>query len=54
MEKEAFEKMSEEEQKKVLSNRVPTKKVRCRNWPNCNDPTCIYSHPTKTVNKIID
>ena len=49
MEKEAFEKMTPEEQKEILSKRVPTIKTRCRNWPNCNNPTCLYSHPTENV-----
>ena len=49
MEREAFEKMTPEEQKEVLDKRVATKKVRCKNWPNCNDLTCIYSHPKKIV-----
>ena len=53
MEKEAFEKMTKEEQKEVLSKRVATWKVRCKNWPNCNDPTCIYSHPTEQVSYIM-
>ena len=45
--------MSPEEQKEVLSKRVATKKIRCKNWPNCNDPTCEYSHPTETVSIIL-
>ena len=53
MEQKAFEKLTPEEQKEVLAKRVPTKKVRCKNWPNCNDPTCIYSHPTETVRKFL-
>ena len=47
---ESFYKLNQEEQKEILSKRVPTKKIRCKNWPNCNDPNCIYSHPTETVN----
>ena len=49
LEKETFEKMNPEQQKEVLSKRVATKKERCKYWPNCNDPTCIFSHPTETV-----
>lgn len=30
-------------------NNVNKKKTRCKNWPNCNDPNCIYTHPTETV-----
>ena len=41
--------MTPEEQKKILDQRVATKKVRCKNWPGCKDPNCIYSHPTETV-----
>ena len=41
--------MSKEEQNEILSKRVATKKVRCKNWPNCKDPNCIYAHPTETV-----
>ena len=48
-EQKAFEKLSPEEQKEKLSKRVATIKVRCKNWPNCTDPTCTYSHPTETV-----
>lgn len=25
------------------------KKVRCKNWPNCKEAGCEYSHPTQTV-----
>ena len=32
-----------------MAKRVATKKVRCKNWPNCKDPNCIYAHPTETV-----
>ena len=46
---ESFYKLSPEEQKEILSKRIPTKKIRCKNWPNCNDPNCIYTHPTETV-----
>ena len=46
---EEFNKLSPEEQKDILSKRVATKKVRCKNWPNCKDPNCIYAHPTETV-----
>ena len=46
---EAFNKLTPEEQKEYLAKRVPTKKVRCKNWPNCKDPTCIFAHPTETV-----
>jgi ribosomal protein S27E len=41
--------MTPEEQKKILDNRVPAKKVRCKNWPSCKDPNCIFAHPTETV-----
>ena len=41
--------MTPEEQKKILEKRVATKKIRCKNWPSCNDPNCIYTHPTETV-----
>lgn len=46
---EAFNKMTPEEQKKILEKRVATKKVRCKNWPSCKDPNCIFAHPTETV-----
>ena len=46
---EEFNKMNEEEQKVFLEKRVPTKKVRCKNWPGCKNPTCEYTHPTQTV-----
>ena len=46
---EAFNKLTPEEQKEVLAKRVATKKIRCKNWPNCKDPTCIFAHPTETV-----
>jgi len=46
---EAFNKMTPEEQKEILDKRVATKKVRCKNWPNCKDPNCIFAHPTETV-----
>ena len=52
MEQQNFEKLSPEEQKEILSKRVATKKIRCKNWPNCTDPTCTYSHPTETVSKL--
>jgi hypothetical protein len=45
---EEFNKMNEEEQKVFLEKRVPTKKVRCKNWPGCKNPTCEYTHPTQT------
>ena len=45
--------MSPEEQKKILEKRVATKKVRCKNWPGCKDPNCIFAHPTETVSSII-
>ena len=45
--------MTEEEKKEVLAKRVATIKIRCRNWPNCTNPNCRYSHPTETVSKII-
>ena len=41
--------MSQEEQKQILEKREAKKKVRCKNWPNCKDPNCIYAHPTETV-----
>ena len=41
--------MTPEEQKKILEKRVATKKVRCKNWPSCKDPNCIFAHPTETV-----
>ena len=46
---ETFNKMTPEEQKKILEKRVATKKVRCKNWPSCKDPNCIFAHPTETV-----
>ena len=46
---EGFNKMSPEEQKKILNKRVATKKVRCKNWPACKDLNCIFAHPTETV-----
>ena len=49
IEMEEFNNLSPEEQKDLLSKRVATKKVRCKNWPNCKDPNCIYAHPTETV-----
>ena len=24
------------------------KKIRCKNWPQCKDPNCEYTHPTET------
>ena len=47
---EEFNKLSQEEQKEILAKRVATKKIRCKNWPGCKDPNCIYTHPTETVN----
>ena len=44
--------MTPEEQKTILEKRIPTKKVRCKNWPACKDPNCIFSHPTETVSFI--
>ncbi len=41
--------MTPEEQKDILAKRVATRKVRCKNWPNCKDPNCIYAHPIETV-----
>lgn len=49
MEQEAFAKLTPEEQKDILNKRIPSKKVRCKNWPGCKDPSCIYAHPTETV-----
>ena len=49
IDQEAFNKMTPEEQKDILAKRVETRKVRCKNWPNCKDPNCIYAHPTETV-----
>ena len=46
---ESFKKMSQEEQKQILEKREAKKKVRCKNWPNCKDPNCEYTHPTQTV-----
>ena len=46
---EEFKKMKPEEQKELLSKRVAKCKIRCKNWPNCKDPFCIFSHPTETV-----
>ena len=46
---EAFNKMTQEEQKKILDSRIASKKVRCKNWPSCKDPNCIFAHPTETV-----
>ena len=50
---EEFNKLSPEEQKKILEKRVATKKIRCKNWPSCKDPNCIFAHPTETVRFII-
>lgn len=52
IEQEAFQKLTPEEQKDILNKRIPTKKVRCKNWPNCKDPNCIFAHPTETVKNI--
>ena len=41
--------MTLEEKKAILEKREAKKKVRCKNWPNCKDPNCEYTHPTKTV-----
>ena len=49
MEQEAFAKLTPEEQKEILNKRIPSKKIRCKNWPNCKDPSCIFAHPTETV-----
>ena len=49
MKKQTYDKKNTEEQKERLSKRVATIKIRCKNWPNCTDPTCAYSHPTETV-----
>ena len=49
---ETFNKMSPEEQKKILEKRIATKKVRCKNWPGCKDPNCIFAHPTERVSII--
>ena len=46
---EEFSKLTPEEQKKILDKRVATKKIRCKNWPSCKDPNCIFAHPTETV-----
>jgi hypothetical protein len=46
---EEFNKLTPEEQKEVLSKRVATKKIRCKMWPGCKDPNCIYAHPTERV-----
>ena len=46
---EEFNKMKPEEQKQILDKRVAIKKVRCKNWPGCKDPNCIFTHPTETV-----
>ena len=53
IELEAFNKLTPEEQKEILAKRVATKKVRCKNWPNCKDPNCIFAHPTETVSNVI-
>ena len=50
---EEFSKLSPEKQKKILDKRVATKKIRCKNWPSCKDPNCIFAHPTETVRIII-
>ena len=50
---ESFNKMTPEEQKKILEKRVATKKVRCKNWPGFKDPNCIFAHPTETVSFIL-
>ena len=52
IEQEAFAKLTPEEQKDILNKRIPTKKVRCKNWPNCKDPNCVFAHPTETVKYI--
>ena len=52
IDEEAFKKLSPEEQKDILDKRVASRKVRCKNWPNCKDPNCIYAHPTETVSLI--
>ena len=49
---EEFSKLSPEEQKKILDKRIATKKIRCKNWPSCKDPNCIFAHPTETVRLI--
>ena len=41
--------MTPEEQKSILEKREAKKKIRCKNWPNCKDPNCEYTHPTQTV-----
>ena len=52
IDEEAFKKLSPEEQKDILDKRVASRKIRCKNWPNCKDPNCIYAHPTETVSLI--
>lgn len=49
IDEEAFKTLTPEEQKAILSKRVSEKKIRCKNWPNCKDPNCIFAHPTETV-----
>ena len=45
--------MTPEEQKSILEKREAKKKIRCKNWPNCKDPNCQYTHPTQTVRILI-
>ena len=45
---EAFNNMTKEEKNEFLEKRVASKKVRCKNWPNCKDPVCEYVHPKET------
>ncbi|MCQ2821295.1 MAG: hypothetical protein MJ252_28885 [archaeon] len=37
-----------QEEKKAEGEAVK-KKTRCKNWPKCKDPNCLYAHPTETV-----
>lgn len=31
------------------ANKNIKKKIRCKNWPQCTETDCKYSHPTETV-----
>lgn len=46
---QSTEKTETENQNNAPTEPVQKKKTRCKNWPNCNDPNCLYTHPTETV-----